>query len=78
MGRQVKGLANPNHLLICCKPGFHLPQKQALHAGDRNHRHIPGVAGPSFAAAELSMNGLIYLVGLVVVILAILSFFGLR
>ena len=27
---------------------------------------------------ELPMNGIIYLVGLVVVILAILSFFGLR
>jgi hypothetical protein len=27
---------------------------------------------------EIKMNGLIYLVGLVVVILAILSFFGLR
>jgi hypothetical protein len=27
---------------------------------------------------EVSMNGLIYLVGLVVVILAVLSFFGLR
>jgi small-conductance mechanosensitive channel len=27
---------------------------------------------------EASMNGLIYLVGLVVVILAVLSFFGLR
>jgi hypothetical protein len=28
--------------------------------------------------AEFPMNGIIYLVGLVVVILAILSFFGLR
>jgi hypothetical protein len=27
---------------------------------------------------EVAMNGLIYLVGLVVVILAVLSFFGLR
>jgi hypothetical protein len=27
---------------------------------------------------EVSMNGLIYLVGLVVVVLAVLSFFGLR
>jgi hypothetical protein len=30
------------------------------------------------AITEDSMNGLIYLVGLVVVILAVLSFFGLR
>jgi len=29
-------------------------------------------------AEEISMNGLIYLVGLIVVILAVLSFFGLR
>jgi hypothetical protein len=28
--------------------------------------------------AEVLMNGLIYLIGLIVVILAILSFFGLR
>jgi hypothetical protein len=30
------------------------------------------------AATEARMNGLIYLVGLIVVVLAILSFFGLR
>jgi hypothetical protein len=54
------------------------------------HRHvsiIPGRRG-NFAgqvslsrtilARSMDMNGLIYLVGLVVVILAILSFFGLR
>jgi hypothetical protein len=29
-------------------------------------------------SAEFPMNGLIYLVGLVVVVMAILSFFGLR
>ena len=38
--------------------------------------------GPSLIGSqdmlEVSMNGLIYLVGLVVVILAVLSFFGLR
>jgi hypothetical protein len=34
-------------------------------------------SGPT-PKAERHMNGLIYLVGLVVVILAILSFFGLR
>jgi hypothetical protein len=32
----------------------------------------------SAASMEVSMNGLIYLVGLVVVVMAILSFFGLR
>jgi hypothetical protein len=30
------------------------------------------------AHMEASMNGLIYLIGLIVVVLAILSFFGLR
>jgi hypothetical protein len=41
----------------------------------------PWRAGAIIAAQGLeedSMNGLIYLVGLVVVILAVLSFFGLR
>ncbi|HEY4202043.1 MAG TPA: hypothetical protein VGM83_15930 [Devosiaceae bacterium] len=33
---------------------------------------------PSSLKGKVKMNGLIYLVGLVVVILAILSFFGLR
>jgi hypothetical protein len=32
----------------------------------------------SYPAAEANMNGLIYLIGLIVVIMAILSFFGLR
>jgi hypothetical protein len=35
---------------------------------------IPG----STAEAEVSMSGIIYLVGLIVVVLAILSFLGLR
>jgi hypothetical protein len=33
---------------------------------------------PSTSTRALAMNGIIYLVGLVVVILAVLSFFGLR
>jgi hypothetical protein len=39
------------------------------------------IVGPEMAAGlmeEDTMNGLIYLVGLIVVILAVLSFFGLR
>jgi hypothetical protein len=36
-----------------------------------------GIIAPQ-GTEEVSMNGLIYLIGLVVVILAILSFFGLR
>jgi hypothetical protein len=38
----------------------------------------PGVIKAPQEKLEGSMNGLIYLVGLVVVILAVLSFFGLR
>jgi hypothetical protein len=35
-------------------------------------------AAPSAARRSKSMNGIIYLVGLIVVVLAILSFLGLR
>jgi hypothetical protein len=51
-----------------------------LHA-EQNARNQPTVTSLSPAQlkpSEADMNGLIYLVGLVVVILAILSFFGLR
>jgi hypothetical protein len=45
-------------------------------------RHPRGTLMPSSDCKsqdkEASMNGLIYLVGLVVVVLAVLSFFGLR
>jgi hypothetical protein len=37
-----------------------------------------GIAGRSKKLGANHMNGLIYLIGLIVVILAILSFFGLR
>jgi hypothetical protein len=37
-----------------------------------------GPTGPSHQELESSMNSIIYLIGLVVVVLAILSFFGLR
>jgi hypothetical protein len=36
------------------------------------------VLWPSLNSWRVAMNGLIYLIGLIVVILAILSFFGLR
>jgi hypothetical protein len=36
------------------------------------------LATPARRAEELHMHGIIYLVGLIVVIMAILSFFGLR
>lgn len=39
---------------------------------------LPAIAIRDPQHQEASMNGLIYLVGLVVVILAVLSFFGLR
>jgi hypothetical protein len=43
-----------------------------------NLRHIKGVIKAKLAYLEAAMNNLIYLVGLIVVILAVLSFFGLR
>ena len=39
---------------------------------------VPAVAAATRGSSEATMHGIIYLVGLVVVILAILSFFGLR
>jgi hypothetical protein len=42
-----------------------------------NLRHDASLSGIAHMEEE-AMNGLIYLVGLIVVILAILSFFGLR
>jgi len=36
------------------------------------------ISDPSGIFLEVIMNGVIYLVGLIVVVLAILSFFGLR
>jgi hypothetical protein len=41
-------------------------------------RNLPGKLKLSAGGGGLEMNQLIYLVGLIVVILAILSFFGLR
>ena len=42
----------------------------------RFYARIPAIAGSPQGATE--MHGLIYLIGLIVVIMAILSFFGLR
>jgi hypothetical protein len=47
--------------------------------GERNHLIVAIlVLAPLASKQECRMNGVIYLVGLVVVIMAILSFFGLR
>ena len=45
---------------------------------DRNFPVPIGLSGRIGPEQEADMNGLIYLVGLIVVILAVLSFFGLR
>ncbi len=45
---------------------------------DRNHPPVTPLSPAQLQPLEADMNGLIYLVGLVVVILAVLSFFGLR
>lgn len=72
-------------------PGGNLPPGPFLsppadwalaHLGGRNfsplRRFGVGVAREDEPLRERHMNGLIYLIGLIVVILAILSFFGLR
>lgn len=38
----------------------------------------PGCSGSSASGESVVMDGIIYLIGLVVVIMAILTFFGLR
>jgi hypothetical protein len=48
-------------------------------AGERNQRHSPWVVSSAANAdGDDRMNAIIYLVGLVVIVLAILSLFGLR
>jgi hypothetical protein len=44
----------------------------------RNLRGIVGVKREARVSAEIAMDAIIYLVGLVVVVMAILSFFGLH
>jgi hypothetical protein len=46
--------------------------------GAEEPSYLPALIAAQDMEEEVSMNGLIYLVGLVVVILAVLSFFGLR
>lgn len=58
-------------------PRFRL-QMHKICAGGATKAMPRGFVTPSNRVTEFPMNGIIYLVGLVVVILAILSFFGLR
>jgi hypothetical protein len=51
-------------------------QDLSRHATKRAHRNF--VTHQTASTESPQMNGIIYLVGLVVVVLAILSFFGLR
>jgi hypothetical protein len=55
------------------------PKLHKICAGCRNQTPASRICDSiKTRVTELPMNGIIYLVGLVVVILAILSFFGLR
>jgi hypothetical protein len=47
-------------------------------SGVTEPRELKAVTASALQRTELAMNGIIYLVGLVVVVLAILSFVGLR
>ena len=47
-------------------------------SGGRGNFGEPGRLSQATSVMEAIMNGIIYLVGLVVVVIAVLSFFGLR
>ena len=53
-------------------------RKGLTDADERNIPQLSCVVDRRNMALEVTMNGVIYLVGLIVVVLAILSFFGLR
>jgi hypothetical protein len=55
------------------RPQELLPPRSVEHA-----RRGPPVGTADTCCREATMHGLIYLIGLIVVIMAILSFFGLR
>lgn len=52
-------------------------QHRLLFPSHRNQIPVPGFLWRT-CVKETKMNGIIYLVGLVVVVMAVLSFFGLR
>ena len=56
-----------------CSKVFQIPGERF-----RDHRVIPSHWEIVHFAKEIAMNGIIYLIGLVVVILAVLSLIGLR
>jgi hypothetical protein len=60
--------------LLHCHSRSPLPPR----LGARNIERRRRLYGCEFKLEETNMDGLIYLVGLIVVIMAILSFFGLR
>jgi hypothetical protein len=55
---------------------FLVVERRGMQRSPRNIRHHGGLSGNRME--EETMDGLIYLIGLIVIILAILSFFGLR
>jgi hypothetical protein len=55
---------------------FLVVERRGAQRSPRNIRHHGGLSGNRME--EETMDGLIYLIGLIVIILAILSFFGLR
>jgi hypothetical protein len=63
---------------------IHLPKDRREKHASRDAQGTSGFSLRFFLnaqlnmAKEMAMNGLIYLIGLIVVIMAILSFFGLR
>ena len=62
--------------LITPLPGGRKPPESHL-CSEREHREPPTV-DVSFTQGEPAMHSIIYIVGLIVIILAILSFLGMR
>lgn len=60
-----------------CADNSHPAAAFPFNAKIRNVRQLPSLA-PGNMKEDGTMDGLIYLIGLIVVIMAILSFFGLR
>jgi hypothetical protein len=59
-------------------PDACLPRSPDLSGREELCRFLGGCPTEHWFRMETNMNGIIYLIGLIVVIMAILSFFGLR
>jgi hypothetical protein len=73
----MKGASEPTMRQPCDNPGTIAAESGCLSAGTAVAAFIHAGAAPA-QAWGLAMNNIIYIVGLIVVVLVILSFLGLR